>query len=188
MNPTPAKHPRSASLAGSAAGNVASGTEHLYEEDPGLVGPALPHLKTILVPTDFSLCSEKALTYAISIARRYGAKIYLVHVSQVQFYANEYAYLPIEDAAMCDAATSRLDKFAAGKINPELLAKTIVRNGVPFDEIVKTARELDTDIIVISTHGHAGLKHALIGSTAERVVRFAPCPVLVVREREHDFI
>ena len=62
-----------------------------------------------------------------------------------------------------------------------------VRAGLPSHEIVETAKELDVDLIVIATHGYAGWKHFCIGSTAERVVRAAPCPVLVVREKEHEF-
>jgi nucleotide-binding universal stress UspA family protein len=74
--------------------------------------------------------------------------------------------------------------MARGCIAPELLEKTLVRHGVAFDEITKAARELCVDMIVISTHGYTGLKHVVMGSTAERVVRYAGCPVLVVRERE----
>ncbi|MEI4884363.1 universal stress protein, partial [Klebsiella pneumoniae] len=62
------------------------------------------------------------------------------------------------------------------------------RTGLPAHEIVEAAKELDVDLIVIATHGHTGWKHFAIGSTAERVVRAAPCPVLVVRQKEHEFI
>ena len=62
-----------------------------------------------------------------------------------------------------------------------------IRTGVPSHEIVEAAREADIDLIVIATHGYTGWKHFCIGSTAERVVRAAPCPVLVVREKEHEF-
>jgi nucleotide-binding universal stress UspA family protein len=63
-----------------------------------------------------------------------------------------------------------------------------VRVGRPVQEIVATAREKDIDLIIISTHGHTGLKHILMGSVTVIVVRYAPCPVLTVREHEHDFI
>jgi nucleotide-binding universal stress UspA family protein len=65
---------------------------------------------------------------------------------------------------------------------------TLLRTGQPHTEIVEAARELGADLIVLSTHGHTGLTHALLGSTAEKVVRHAPCPVLVVREKEHEFV
>ena len=62
-----------------------------------------------------------------------------------------------------------------------------VRGGLPSHEIVEAAKEMDVDLIVLATHGYTGWKHFCIGSTAERVVRAAPCPVLVVREKEHEF-
>ena len=70
----------------------------------------------------------------------------------------------------------------------KLLADSLVRVGHPYQEITQAAQELKADLIVIATHGYTGLKHILLGSTAERVVRHASCPVLTVREREHDFV
>jgi nucleotide-binding universal stress UspA family protein len=66
--------------------------------------------------------------------------------------------------------------------------KSTIRLGLPAHEIVEAAKELDIDLVIIATHGYTGWKHFAIGSTAERVVRTAPCPVLVVREREHEFV
>jgi len=63
-----------------------------------------------------------------------------------------------------------------------------LRNGIPWQEITAAARGLDVDLIVLSTHGDTGMKHIIMGSTAERVVQHAPCLVLVVREREHEFL
>lgn len=62
------------------------------------------------------------------------------------------------------------------------------RLGTPYEEIVKVAKERGVDLIVIATHGYTGLKHFLLGSTAERVVNVSPCPVLVVRQEERDFV
>lgn len=148
----------------------------------------LPELKlrNILVPIDFSACSEKGLAYAVPIARQFGAKITLLYVSQQQFHANEFAYLPIEESAVSWAATERMKSLATRGIAPELLGGTLVRNGVAFDEIVKAAKELKADLIVINTHGYTGLKHVLVGSTTERVARHAPCPVLVIRKPEYE--
>jgi universal stress protein A len=73
-------------------------------------------------------------------------------------------------------------------IDAGMIDKTLVRHGVPFNEISGTASTLKADLIVIATHGYTGLKHVFLGSTAERVVRHAPCPVLVVREDEREFI
>jgi nucleotide-binding universal stress UspA family protein len=66
--------------------------------------------------------------------------------------------------------------------------KVAVRTGTAFLEIAEAAKSLEADLIIIATHGYTGLKHLLLGSTAERVVRSAPCPVLVVREHEHEFV
>jgi len=154
----------------------------------GVTGLPVSRLKSILVPIDFSLDSEKALAYAVSLARQFNAMVTLLHVSQVQFYANEFAYMPIEDWAMCEAVRTRLNALANRKVGPDILGATLVRNGVPYEAIAKTAREINADMIVVSTRGYTGLKHLVAGSTAERVVRYAPCPVLVVHERERDFI
>ena len=75
---------------------------------------------------------------------------------------------------------------AAGAM--DLSAKLILRNGLAAHEIVQAAKGMDADLVIIATHGHSGLRHLVIGSTAERVVRAAPCPVLVVREKQHGFI
>jgi nucleotide-binding universal stress UspA family protein len=81
-----------------------------------------------------------------------------------------------------------LEALARKELKPAIQSATLVRSGSAFNEIVAVARELQIDLIIIATHGYSGLKHFLLGSTAERVVRHAPCPVLVVRDREHDFV
>ena len=85
-------------------------------------------------------------------------------------------------------AEQKLAEIVLDKIPQQVKAEIYVRNGRPSHEIVAAAKELDADFIVISTHGRTGLKHAFIGSTAENVVRHAPCPVLTLREQEHEFI
>lgn len=139
-------------------------------------------LSNILVPIDFSEGSGGALAYAGTLANQFGAKVTLLFVCQAHFYASEFGHMPMEEAAMCEDSCERLRSFAAGKIDPGLLGEMLVCNGVPFAEITKTAIERQMDMIVISTRGCKGLKHVLMGSTAERVVRHACCPVLVVRD------
>jgi len=141
----------------------------------------ITELRSILVPVDFSPASVTSLAYAVSIAKLHGAKITLLHVTQAQFYATEFGHTPGAEMSLREGCTGRLRAFAEGKIEPELLAATLVRGGVPFDEITKAAEELCVDLIVVSTRGQTGLKHVLMGSTAERVVRHATCPVLVIR-------
>ncbi|MGA3269211.1 MAG: universal stress protein [Verrucomicrobiota bacterium] len=126
------------------------------------------NIQEILVPTDFSDYSKKALIYGASIAKRVGAKITLLHVVEPPVTSYPYAGYPF---------------------NVELLIReTLCRVGLPYQEIANTAAALKSDLIVIATRGRTGFAHALLGSTTERVVRHAPCPVLVVRERERECV
>ena len=152
--------------------------------------PLVLRIRRILVPVDFSASAEKALRYAVSFARQFDAKITLVHVRPVPYYPSEIGGFPtFVPAAEPPAAKmqAHLEAHAERHIPRELRARALLRVGTAFDEICKAARNGKTDVIIIATHGHTGLKHLLLGSTAERVVRHAPCPVLVVREHEHEF-
>lgn len=146
-------------------------------------------LRRILVPVDFSGCSKKALQYAVPFAKQFEASLVLLHVVQ--------PYIPVPemttvDTSMVEAgmresgakALARLKKSIAAKVPVE----TALRVGSPHLEISKAVPELSIDIIILSTHGRTGLAHVFMGSVAERVVRHAPCPVLVVREHEHEFV
>jgi universal stress protein A len=155
-----------------------------HEPSPaGPPGKFAPWVHRIMVPIDFSEACWAALKHALPIARLTGAKITLLNVCQAQLYATEFAHLPSEELSMGKACEKKLRASAKGRIPADLAAEIIIRHGVAYDEIVKAAQELDIDLIVINTRGHTGLKHALLGSTTERVVRYAPCPVLVIRER-----
>jgi universal stress protein A len=150
-------------------------------------------LRRILVPTDFSKYSDTALTYATALAEKFNAELYLLHVVQdlAVFVPDAVAVtppiaLPVEQfaAAARDAlqrviSEQHLERFA---IHPE------VREGAPFYEIIRFAKEARIDLIVMGTHGHTGLVHVLLGSVTEKVVRKAPCPVLTVRHPEHEFV
>lgn len=143
-------------------------------------------LKRIVVPIDFSQTSAQALPYAAALAERFGAEIILLHVvAPVPLPLPFYVRRRLQESAgslaelAMDEPMSRLCEEAFDK---EMPSRTLVRTGVPSDEITKAARSLGADLIILTTHGYTGLKHALLGSTAERVVRNATCPVLVVRE------
>lgn len=84
------------------------------------------------------------------------------------------------------SAEERLNHYRAGLKGIEVSVE--IRMGRPFSEITEVAAEMNVDVIILATHGYTGLKHVLLGSTAERVVRHAPCPVLTVRVPEHDFV
>ncbi len=146
-------------------------------------------LKKILVPVDFSACSNKALQYAQPFAKQFGADLILLYVVE--------PYLPVPEmttvdwdliaSRMREGGEAELAKIKA-TVPPEISATTELRVGTPAVEVVRAAKDLDADLIIISTHGRTGLAHVFLGSTAERIVRHASCPVLVVREREHEFV
>jgi universal stress protein A len=94
----------------------------------------------------------------------------------------------LEEERLIEEARERLPRFRAAELDPHLHVETLVVNGGPAHEICQTAEAQAADLIVMGTRGRTGLKHFLLGSIAEKVVRYAPCPVLVVRERERDFI
>jgi nucleotide-binding universal stress UspA family protein len=147
-------------------------------------------LKKILVPIDFSDCAKKALRYAVPLAKEHEAAVTLLYVVPTNYAIGEYGgidYASIE-GEMRASGEKELSRLAADEVHGDVSADTIVRTGSPVLEIIDVARKLDVDLIVISTHGRTGLKHVFLGSVAEDVVRRAPCPVLVVRENEHEFV
>lgn len=148
-------------------------------------------IKSILVPTDFSKASVKALTYAASLCEQFGATMTLLYVIEPLGAADSmYAFpLTLGEDEMRATAKSKLEKFARKNgLKQSVVEKALVRTGRAYHEICEAATTLKADLIVISTHGYSGINRALLGSVTERVVRHAPCPVLVVRESERDFI
>jgi nucleotide-binding universal stress UspA family protein len=120
------------------------------------------------------------------LARQFGAKLTLLHVVEPAGMPDFVATFPLlmENDKVTAERKRHLDRVVRHlEIDPRLIEKTLVRHGRSFNEIADAARTLKADLIIISTHGYTGLKHALLGSTTERVVRHAPCPVLVVRQR-----
>jgi nucleotide-binding universal stress UspA family protein len=140
-------------------------------------------LRRILVPLDFSGKSRQALRIAITLARQYGAKISLVHAVEHPVYPDAFGNLTIDVNTPGQAAQARLSEMAARWLPAGLGGRTCVSYGSAYANICATAQELKADLIVMSTHGRSGLPRALLGSTAERVVRHAHCSVLTVRRR-----
>lgn len=139
-------------------------------------------IKTILVPLDFSRPSMEALNYAAELARSFAATVHLLHVTPSDEEASAgAAHLMRQTAELLMSAREKLAKAHENHLASFWPANGHVRSGQPFHEICQQAREIGADLIVLATRGHSGLKRVLLGSTAERVVRFAPCPVLVVR-------
>jgi nucleotide-binding universal stress UspA family protein len=152
--------------------------------------PGSLKLKRILVPIDFSEESLKALRYAIPFAEESGAMLHLVHVIEPASFVNDLpnVALAIPDDTLAVEAKERLLSVAQKEIEELIPVYPQVRIGRAYEEIIVLAKSLNVDLIIIATHGYTGLKHAFLGSTAERVVRHAGCPVLVVRQNEREFV
>ena len=143
-------------------------------------------VKSILVPIDFSPPSRKALNYAVSVAQQFKAKLTLLTVVEPMATPDFAASFPLvmEDDRLMALAKKNLEgEMKSARVPRGIVEKVLVRFGRSFHEITEAARTRKVDLIIISTHGYSGLKHVLLGSTTERVVRHAPCPVLVVRQR-----
>ena len=142
------------------------------------VNPLEFKIAKILVPLDFSPASMEALDYAVSMAKQFHASIHLVHVYPPdEASAAGAGHLLFESAEAIERLNEELTgiyRKHAPTFRPE---NCHICSGRPYEETVRVAREIDADLIVLSTRGHSGLKHLLLGSTAERVVRNAPCPV-----------
>lgn len=148
-------------------------------------------LKKILYPTDFSSYAAAARPYAVELAKKFGAEIIIMNVLMSPSYAvsPEFAVdLTKIQKDMQTAAESSLEEVRKLVAKEGVPARTILEIGSPFAEIVHTAKSEKADLIVMATHGHGAVKHMLLGSTAERVVRKAPCPVLTIRHPEHEFV
>ena len=143
-------------------------------------------LKEILVPVDFSECTEKALLYAVPFAQQFDAKLTLLHVV-------EPPYLPASEMGTVvevetkDDARKELEALRT-RLAAKVRCQAMVRKGSAQYEIIDAAKELSSDLIILATHGRTGVERLLMGSTVEKVVRRAGCPILIVRPNEHDFI
>ena len=151
---------------------------------PAFGRPASVQIKRILVPTDFSAHAHEALEHARSLAVKFGARLTLLHVFEPINLAYESVSAQMVECAQRaedDARELLADLYAELKEAPGPAVHSVFVTGRPEDKIVGTAKKLKQDLIVISTHGHTGVKHLFLGSVAERVVRHATCPVLVMR-------
>lgn len=151
----------------------------------------MENINKILVPIDFSNYSKNALKYAVNFAKKFNSKIYLVYVVEPVIYPSDFSMgqvtFPVSDIEMNERAKDELESLAKTEIGSQFEVETVIKTGKPFVEINETASELDIDLIIIATHGHTGMEHLLFGSTAEKVVRKAPCPVLTLREPVKGF-
>ncbi len=138
----------------------------------------------IVVPTDFSTCSEEAWRVARSVAATSRGELVLTHVlTEAPLYRESVMtqVRPVYEGAR-KWAQGALEDWVAKARAEGLNARATLRAGVPYREVVALATDERADLIVIGTHGRGGIDRALLGSVADRVVRLAPCPVLTVRE------
>jgi nucleotide-binding universal stress UspA family protein len=141
-------------------------------------------IQHMLVPLDFSPYAEQALKYAIDLAQTLRAHLTLLHVIHLTPLAMGDMLATSLEAYLQAVETEAEEQMHAARARVHqvgLRCDTLIVQGVPFQIIVDTAGDRDVDLIVMGTHGRTGLTHVLMGSVAEKVVRLAPCPVLVTR-------
>jgi nucleotide-binding universal stress UspA family protein len=140
-------------------------------------------VERILVPFDFSEHSEKALRWATGLAEKWQAVVLLFHVVPTPAYppivVESFLDTARLEASLAEDARRRMAEVV-GKGGRAVAVRSRVEVGEPFWDICRVAEEENVDLIVMGSHGRTGLAHVLLGSVAERVVRHAPCPVLVV--------
>lgn len=148
------------------------------------------HLKNILVPTDFSTESIKPLLYGLALAQQFDSVLWLLHVIEPPPAFAGFDGIPIStgEGETTGKAEAHMAEFAAKHIPSHIAVTSLVRWGSTIGEISALATARNLDLTVISTHGRTGLSRALYGSMAEKILHRAPCPILVVRENEHDFV
>jgi nucleotide-binding universal stress UspA family protein len=139
--------------------------------------------RRILVPTDFTDTSERALDWAFALAARLGSSITVMHSYEIPIVGfPDGALVATADIAtrMAEASRAGLDRTVAKRTSGTIAVDGVLREGVAWEEINKVADAIDADVIVIGTHGRKGLARALLGSVAENVVRTATRPVLTI--------
>ncbi len=144
-------------------------------------------IKHILVPIDFSHNSKAALSYSSDFAGKFNAEIHLLYVIEPIIYAPDFSLgqitMPsVETGDLEKRAYEELQSLANSGIPSSIKSSVTVSIGKPFTEIIDYAKKLNIDLIIISSHGHSSVESILFGSTSEKVVRKAPCPVLTLRE------
>jgi len=150
----------------------------------GNAGRKLLPIHNVLVPVDFSPLSLEAIGFALPLLKFSGAELHLAHVIPSDYPLSSLADVPMVDPEIeISRQVCQHLRDAAKKYSIELSPENVhALRGRPFEEICRLANNIAIDLIVTSTRGNTGLKHLTLGSTAERIVRYAPCPVLVVRK------
>src|SRR5213595_464249 len=150
--------------------------------------PATLQVRNVLLAIDFSSPSLEAIEAALPLIKHFGANLHLVHAFEPDYPLSSMAAitLVVPELEIGQRVQRRLRDVAEDSSVPLRRENIHAIKGRPFEEICRLAQEIDIDLIVIATRGNTGLKHLVLGSTAERVVRYSPCPVLVVHPQKRD--
>jgi nucleotide-binding universal stress UspA family protein len=143
----------------------------------------MSHFKEILVPVDFSEHSTAALKAAVELARVFDSKLHLLHCYQINPGGLSPYGIAIPEGYFTDlrdAASRQLADWQDKHVPAGIPVDASTMSEVPSEAIVKTAKEIGADLVVMGTRGLTGFKHVTLGSVAERTIRFAPCPVMIV--------
>jgi nucleotide-binding universal stress UspA family protein len=143
----------------------------------------LKNIQKILVPTDGSDYSIRAAEYAISVAKMFSAQIYVVYVID-KVVIDQISKVTERDSVERELKEDgqRYVNYVHGLADKEgVKSSSLLAKGSPYEQIVHLVRELNIDLIVMGTYGRRGAERVLIGSVAERVIEYAPCPVLVIK-------
>jgi nucleotide-binding universal stress UspA family protein len=146
--------------------------------------------RNVLLATDFSPAAREGAGHAAALAGAEGAALHLLHVVEEFAYWESFNLKHFPSPEVFEELESNARIALEDLVRDEELGTDVVthvRHGKPFLEIIRAARDLAADVLVIGSHGQSGLAETLFGSTAEKVVRKAPCAVLVVRHPEHRF-
>lgn len=145
-------------------------------------------IQTMLVPTDFSELSNEAIDFAFLMAQQLKPRMIFLHVLEWPGHPEPMTALYNEGYAFRkDQASAFLNDLVQRAKDEGLEGSQELIDGIPFVEIIRTARKRKADLIVMGTHGRTGLSHVMIGSQAERVVRESPCAVLTVKSAKHKY-
>ena len=153
-------------------------------------------IEKILVPIDFSDSSEKAIRYGTEIGRDRKASVSFLHVvnqriidaiQELNVRGYKGDFINAVRKLMKDKEDA-LKQFVPAEFLDGIQVEFLVRRGEPSEQIIQAAREFNIDLIIVGSKGHSALASILIGSVAQNIVHHAPCPVLLVRPVEHDFI
>ncbi len=144
-----------------------------------------PGYKNLLLTTDFSELSARAVPHAVSIAKKYYSKIYILHVLEPILSPVEYSWGVVQldqiEESRQEFAEKNLIEWCDNHLTDDLDTRILIRKGNAVSEIISVIREFDIHMVLMATHGHTGFSHVIFGSTTEQILKKSPVPVLSIR-------